>query len=86
MDKENGVKSLVLFYTINYSHYSIAICVLGHEWRFFCAISCKNEKNVVPLQCKVAWKSVKIAQKVAWKSVKIAPKVIWKSVIICCKS
>ena len=31
----------------------------------FCAISCKNEKNVVPLQCKVAWKSVKIAKKVA---------------------
>ena len=80
MDKENGVKSLVLFYTINYSHYSIAICVLGHEWRFFFAISCKNEKNVVPLQRKVAWKSVKIAQKVTWKSVMNMQKVVWKSV------
>ena len=82
MDKENGVKSLVLFYTINYFYSFFAICVLGHKWRFFCAISCKNEKNVVPLQRKVAWKSVKIAWKVTWKSVKIAKKVTWKSVII----
>ena len=28
----------------------IAIYVFGHEWRFFCVCTCKNEKNVVPLQ------------------------------------
>ena len=33
-----------------YFHPLTAIYVFGHEWRFFCAISCKNEKNVVPLQ------------------------------------
>ena len=27
----------------------IAIYVFGHEWRFFCVCTCKNEKNVVPL-------------------------------------
>ena len=25
-----------------------------HKWRFFCATSCKNEKNVVPLQRKTS--------------------------------
>ena len=49
---------------------------------FFVQYFAGNEKNVVPLQRKVAWKSVKIAQKVVWKSVKIAKKVTWKSVII----
>ena len=28
----------------------IAIYVFGHEWRFFCVCTCKNEKNIVPLQ------------------------------------
>ena len=28
----------------------IAIYVFGHEWRFFCVCTCKNEKNVVTLQ------------------------------------
>ena len=27
----------------------IAIYVFGHEWRFFCVCTCKNEKNVVIL-------------------------------------
>ena len=27
----------------------IAIYVFGHEWRFFCVCTCKNEKNVVTL-------------------------------------
>ena len=80
MDKENGVKSLVLFYTINYFYSFFAICVLGHKWRFFCAIFCKNEKNIVPLQRKDAWKSVKNALKVTWKSVTNMQKVVWKSV------
>ena len=42
--------------------------------------SCAIQKNVLPLQRKVAWKSVMIARKVAWKSVMIARKVAWKSV------
>ena len=30
----------------------IAIYVFGHEWRFFCVCTCKNEKNIVPLHRK----------------------------------
>ena len=47
---------------------------------FYMYYSCAIQKNVVPLQRKVAWKSVMIARKVAWKSVRIAQKVAWKSV------
>ena len=48
-DRENSERTPKEHQTEKVHFIKIAIYVFGHEWRFFCVCTCKNEKNVVTL-------------------------------------
>ena len=44
----------------------IAIYVFGHEWRFFCVCTCKNEKNVLPLHREKIVRAIERDKNLRW--------------------